>query len=616
MRVSGSRQSDVVAALLGLMMILVIGATSALVFVTGDINEKGRLTGESDTVAKSIGRSISEVVARAVKLGIPLADLNGVDSYFSDVMAANPEVDGLAIADMSGTFLFEKGRSATTDFRDAVLVEIPGTEKSDVGRVLVVPSYSLAHDIHRRAIMIAIAVTLLAGLVAGVWVRLYRIELIDLPRARLVASCRAVGRGGFDNYSPVPEESPLRPLGRAAARLVAPVRRHAREARALAEEIRAIDVTGAFRSRVEAAMAPLAAYRFDQLEQPLRRGGWAGWLVLPVVVAGGATLPLIAGFAADRIGNDPLAAAAMGGGIVASALGALIGIASASLIAVRVPRLAAVVGLLVAAGATGATFKIHEIIPFALAQLAAGIGFWLAVWGLMVRGGALMRRPWSGALILLCLLGIGPTVGGITAEIVGRRDAFLTCAIAMAALALIALLQADRSSSRAGFGPRASIKLHELAAPVGIAIALTAWFQIELAGNVYRTDYATLAFHFAVAGSGMALAWIAGLRLPTALGVAVTGLAVLASLTPVAPDWVISLALGLGVGLVGVRLASRAFSLSVVAALAVGVAAGGLVEGLSYVVAYSPLVACGIAALLLACVAGIGDLSARRRQKG
>ncbi|MEW5422386.1 hypothetical protein [Amorphus sp. 3PC139-8] len=599
------------ATLLGLLLALVIGATSALVFATGDMNEKGRLVRESDTVAKSIGRSIAEVVARAVKLGIPLADLNGVDGYFSDVMAANAEIDGLAIADMSGTFLFEKGRSDDTDFRDAVLVVIPVDQK-DVGRVLVVPSYQLAHDIHRRAIMIAIAVTLLSGLIAGVWVRLYRIELIDLPRARLVASCRAVGRGGFDDYSPVPEESPLRPLGRAAARLIAPVRRHAREARALAEEIRAIDVTGSFASRVQEAMAPLAPFRFDRLEQPTRRIGWSGWLALPILAVGGATLPLIAGFAADRIGNDPLASAAMGGGIAASALGALIGLALARLIAVRVPRLAAVAGLLLAAGATGVTFTIHEIVPFALAQLGAGIGLWLAVWGVLVREGAMARRPWSGALILLCALGIGPILGGITAEIVGRRYAFLTCAIALAALALFALLQADRGSSRAGFGPRRTGNLADLAAPMGIAIALTAWFQIDLAGYQYRTDYATLAFHFAVAGTGMAIALLSSLRLSAAIGTALTGLAVLIGVTGVAPGWAISLAVGVGIGLVGARLASRVFSLSVVAAFAVGVVAAGIVEGLSYLVAYPALLVCGVAALVLTGVAGIGDLQSAR----
>lgn len=584
---SGSRQSTLRAGALALLLALIVAAAAALMLATGARLDRSGIKASSDDVVASIGHSIGELVSRAVGLGIPLADLYAVDGYLDDVIRANPELDGIAITDIDGKVLFERQREPDLPFLSAVAVPIE-LDKELIGRIEIDASYTVARTVRMRMLAVAVATSILAGLLAAVWMRIYRLEMLDLPRARFVASSRSVGRGGFGDYSAPPEDSPLLPLGRSAARLIAPVRRQARNAASLAEEIRAVDVTNAFTGRVEAALKPLAKYRFDHLRQPIRQVGWGGWLVLPVVALIEAARPLVGGFAADRIGTNRLADVAIGMALTGDAFGRLLGVAAAYFVAVHLPRTATVLGLLIAAAGTAVTFTIHETVPFAGARIAVGFGLWLAVWSLLMRSGGIRRTPWIGALLLICAWGVGPILGGLVAEIFGRRNGFLLIGCAIGFLALLGLLQPPRPSSRAALAWR-DPRLTDMAAPLVAALVLTTWLEVHLSGHMMRENYVGLAMHFALASGAMAVPWWLSVRLPVLAGAAVAVVAAWLAALSLVPPVAVSVIAGLGFGLIGASFGARAYALPTATALTAGLLAAGGLNGVSYVAGTPPL---------------------------
>lgn len=594
---SGSRQSTLWAGTLGLLVALILASVGALMLATGARLDQTGLKNASDDVVASIGHSIGGLVSRAVGLGIPLPDLYSVDGYLDDVIMANPEIDGIAVTDTDGKVLFQRSRWPDQPFQSSVAVPIDLNDKT-IGRIEIDASYVVARTVRIRLLSAAIAASILAGLFAAIWMRLYRLEMLDLPRARFVGSSRAVGRGGFGNYSPPPDGSPLLPLGRAAARLTTPVRRQARNAAALAEEIRAVDVTHAFTSRVEAALKPLSTYRFDHLNQPARQVGWSGWLILPAVILIEAARPLVAGFAADRIGTDPLADVAIGLALTGDALGRLLGVLAAYLVAVHLPRAGTVLGLLIAAAGTAATFTIHETLPFAGARVAVGFGLWLAVWSLLVREGGVRRLPWRGALLLLCAWGVGPILGGLLAEIFGRRNGFLVIGGAIAFLAAVGLFQPVRPTSRAAFAWR-DPSLAELGAALVAVLALTIWLEVHLSGHMMRENYVGLSMHFGLAAAAMALPWWLSVRLPVLAGAALAAAAAWLATVAGVPPVTVSVLAGLGFGLVGASLGARAFTLPTATALTAGLLLAGGLDGLCYVTGSQPLVLSAAVATVL-----------------
>lgn len=600
---SGSRQSTLWAGTLGILLALMVAAVATLMLATGARLDRTGLRDASDDVVASIGHSIGELVSRAVGLGIPLPDLHEVDGYLDDVIQANPEVDGIAITDPDGTVLFERSRWPDRTFHSAVAVPIE-IDKTVVGRIEIDASYAIAGTVRMRLLAVAIAASIFAGLLAAIWLRIYRLEMLDLPRARFVASSRAVARGGFGDYSAPPEDSPLLPLGRAAARLIAPVRRQARDAASLADEIRAVDVTNAFSGRVEGALKPLSAYRFDHLRQPNRQAGWGGWLVLAVVCLIEASRPLVAGFAADRIGTHPLVEVAIGLALTGDALGRLLGVLAAYVVAVRLPRTATVLGLLIAAAGTAATFTIHETLPFAGARVAVGFGLWLAVWSLLMRAGGFRRMPWAGALLLLCAWGLGPIIGGLLAEIFGRRNGFLLIGGAIGVLAFFGLLQPTRGSTRTVLSWR-DPRVSDLAAPLVAVLVLTTWLEVHLSGHMMRENYVTLAMHFALVAGAMAVPWWLAIRLPVLVGAAVAVVAVWLATLALVPATAVSIVAGLGLGLITASLGARAYALPTATALTAGLLLAGMLDGICYLTGGQPLtLAAAVAtALVVASVA-------------
>ncbi|MDQ0317547.1 MFS transporter [Amorphus orientalis] len=613
MHASGSRASDRVAGLVGLVLSIAVGAVFALVLLASLRSEEARLYEASRMVATSIAQSISDVVQRAVQVGIPIKDLTGVDPYLSGIIDANEEVDAVAISDANGEILFRAGKPAEETEADAVSVPVAVGNRT-VGRILVTPKFVAVATVRHDIAALALASSILAGLLGGLWFRLHRLEEIDLPSARLVVACRAAARGNFADYSSPPENSPLRRLGTRIARLTAPVRRKARDAYALADEILAIDVTGAFTSRVQDALAPLSAYRFDHLTQPYRRAGWGGWIVLPMLVAAEATAPLVGNFMADRIGPEPIAQLYVGGGFIAEALGRLLAIPVVLLIAARLPRAGMVAGLLLAAVGIGSTYWNHDPYQFAVARFAAGFGIWLAAWSALTREGTARRLPWRAALLLLCAWGIGPVLGALIAEFFGRRMAFLITGIATAILALVCLTQPWRGTSRASLSWRGP-PLPALLALVAVMAVTVAWLQIHVA-LFMPIRYSLLALHFALAGAAMSVPWWTGLRLQLPVSASIALAAVVAYLLAPVPVWPISVAVGFGFGAVIAGLGAQGFRMASATAMIAGFMLAGIASVVGFILNLEPLsIVCVLAAaLVLTAAATSARTGARRTQ--
>lgn len=67
---------------------------------------------EMDRKAAAIGRDVTAQVDRAVRYGIPLGQLVGVDDFFAPLLESNPEIRYLAITDDLGRVLFLRGAEA------------------------------------------------------------------------------------------------------------------------------------------------------------------------------------------------------------------------------------------------------------------------------------------------------------------------------------------------------------------------------------------------------------------------------------------------------------------------------------------------------------------------
>src|SRR5690606_20304426 len=73
---------------------------------------------ELDSTTAVIARSLATEIDSALAFGIPLPALAGIDPWFDDVIAANPAVLGLAIADRDGRI--RHARQLPADIRAAL----------------------------------------------------------------------------------------------------------------------------------------------------------------------------------------------------------------------------------------------------------------------------------------------------------------------------------------------------------------------------------------------------------------------------------------------------------------------------------------------------------------
>jgi hypothetical protein len=91
--------------LFALITVILVAASVFLSWQTLGLFESS-LTPELNKKAQVIGLNAVSDVERAVGLGIPFTELNGVGSYLGEIKNTYPEIEYVAVTDASGNLLY------------------------------------------------------------------------------------------------------------------------------------------------------------------------------------------------------------------------------------------------------------------------------------------------------------------------------------------------------------------------------------------------------------------------------------------------------------------------------------------------------------------------------
>lgn len=527
------------------------------------------LAASSVDLATDVGGTVRDAVERAVEAGIPFAELAGVEPFLATIVESEAGVAAIALVDGDGARLHAYGTPPADAPAGPARLALAGPDGA-YGEVVVYPTFAAVRDAWADSLAFALGTVLALALAVGLFVRVVLVEAMELPALRLQAAAIAAGHGHFVQPPREPPGMPLAPLARALSAAVFDLERRLRDARVMVEEIRTIDFKSELSGRLAPVLATLSAYRTRRDAGRVRSAGWLGWWAIALLLAARAGDGLATGFAADRVGDDPLALAAIGAGLGVEAIGALLALAAMARVVPRPPLLAAILGAIAAAGAALLVFDTHDLWAFLLARAVAGFAAMTAVWALLSRPGAVSRRPFFPLLLIVAGVAAGPAVGALLAEVVGRRLAFLTMAIALSVLAFRFVLRLAGETGR----PRLPVVVlcAERAIAVGGAVAgPVALLHVVAGGDALLAEHARLGLAFAVFGAGLALAAASGRRPPATVPLALmAALLAAAALAPAAPAEAVALPAGLLAGALYARAGSAAFAPSglAVAALA------------------------------------------------
>ena len=202
----------------------------------------------------AVGASLQSAVNDALAFGSPLAGLRGVDSYMDMVLAANPDIQGLAVADQGGHVLFRRGAAGTAIPLGpaAGMAILPvGGGGGDAGFVAVVSRPQAIRMVFGREggrMALALAACLgLAGLAA-----------IMVARGTLLAPLRALcahltdgAAGRFEDFAAPPGGDELALFGQALAVTSLQIRERADRFAAYTEELTRVVADPAAADHVE-----------------------------------------------------------------------------------------------------------------------------------------------------------------------------------------------------------------------------------------------------------------------------------------------------------------------------------------------------------------------------
>lgn len=568
------RTSDRAALWFALIVALIVGIASTAIGLEIYAGRRAEVVAASRAVVRSVGAAVAQTVERAVGYGIPIDRLYRADAYLAQSMRASGEISAIILQDTGGRVV--AGAGAASQVEPVVVpVTVAG---SDRGRLLLFPAYTIARQTRTTIVQMAIVVTVLAGLAAGILMRALLAETIDLRRARFAAAARRVARGYFGENTPPLWDSPMSALNVAAGTHLAAVRSEARAVAALADEIRAVDFDGTLAPRVARAIAPLGPLPAFQASVRQRFNTlWAGWWALAVLALAGATRPLLASFAADRIDAGLFQAVQVAGSVALGAAGQLAGLLAALLV-LRARPLAIALALALVAGALVWVSDSRGFSPVLIARLLIGFGTGFAVWSLIALDGRFLRQPFRWALMLLAAEGAGPILGVLCDQMIGRRLTLEIAGVLAGVLAILALALRTRSTARLRLAlpPHA---LRPLAALTLSTAAAVAFMDGALSGGPVRDDLARVALGYALFGGGLAvLPLIRPGRRATA-GLAALALLAAAALSawfPAGPLPLAPLPAGLALGAVATLAGGLTFTAAGGVALAGGALTGAL----------------------------------------
>lgn len=240
-----NRSQIVLVILVGLAVLL-----PWLAMAVGTL-EAGRtvLAPEVERRVETVGRGAVQSIDHALSLGIPLADLNGVEAFFGEMFVHNPEVAWIAIVNTSGTVVHVAGAAGAVG--DAAAPPVGASLSGDPNAV-VLPLK--AHDVEAGQLVLrwsvageatvmarslaAMTVVLMAGLVAA-WEISRALWGVGVEASALAVDrfVRRILKGDLTGAIPVAGQDVLGRLGGEVTRLTRLVNYRSEELQALAQDV-------------------------------------------------------------------------------------------------------------------------------------------------------------------------------------------------------------------------------------------------------------------------------------------------------------------------------------------------------------------------------------------
>ncbi|MBS7700859.1 MULTISPECIES: hypothetical protein [unclassified Chelatococcus] len=537
--------------------------------------------------AEAVGRALSGQIEHALSLGIPLDKLVRVEDYLKTVVASAPQVDAVALLDDSGRPVFAT-REGVAGLTFAVN---GGGQRATL--VLSMESPFLSAATVRLEMLIG-AAAILGGMIAFLIASLFLEMHLAPARARLGFALARAARGDFAITIATTGRGRTSAAFRALAQRIEPVHAAARRLADAVATVRAIDFDGSLSKRLEPLLASVAETRgladIDPGETarstvPGLAAVCSRALLLISLYAG--ALPLIANFAIDRGSNVIPTPWWPVSPLVAEGLAVLAAVLIAQRCSSNVSRILSAAGVALAGIAYAAVFWCRSYELFVGLRICAGLGLGLALTPLL-RDPRLSAHPRALiALMGVACVAVGPLLGGLVAEAIGRRGAFLLLGLAL--LATVPIAAALPSAAASAVAPRLnrSAAAAWLLVPL-MLVPLSALVLVIIPAGPGFDNYAEGAGLVVVAGLAMVLGPVMATTAASLL-VALSGALWLLPLAgvhlPGAWLWPVCCVL-LGIG-VGSLLKSRASSVlkhvpAVVAGLVLGVAVAPLAGAIGF----------------------------------
>lgn len=599
----GNKRDDRIALAIGVFFFALLLAAALWLSSTVFEEKLEDLTITSRDAAETLAHATADDIAKAVGYGIPLERLRGTETYLAGIVDPGTLVSMIAVLGPDERLLFRAPAGSGPVPGSAVRAPIV-VDGAVVGSILAEPSPRIVDGARERLYAAAVASALVIASFVAVVLRLAGLERTNLPQARIGASASAVGHGVFADFTPAPR-GPIRRIGQRAAHRMAPLRRQYRQLMQLTDEVRALDTSGVMTERIAAAVAPLERYHFDRplhsRVQPSVRLRWPLFALACLLAA----RPLVASFAADRIGSDPLAGVAVASSLAAFAIGGIAGLFLARLRLLRGTKLARFLGMVVAGLALGATAFIRDAMPFVLAEFVTGLFGMLALASAFMAEGSAPRAPWRTGLVLIAATAIGLPLGALLAEAEGRRLAFATVG-ALAVISGFVAIGGPASRPRTSL-PRIGLPLAAMASVTATVAVMVSFIEVDLSVARMRENYAGLALASALVG---AAAFLPVTLLPrriailAPLGALLAALALTASLAGL-PVYAAAILIGLAFGTTFAGVGAKGVSAGSVCCFLLGILLAAVAEATTaLLVLPQGVVACAVT--LIVALVGLG----------
>jgi predicted MFS family arabinose efflux permease len=437
-----------------LSVTVVLVLVAAMVFLSARTAERAErlLTPELERKAAMVGGATAALIDRALDVGIPFEQLQGLDGYLDRTLAANPDLASITIRDTSGKVLYGAERIAV-----APAVRLPIGEKSGRTEILAVgldPTYAREIVsglwIDLLIVMFVTALIALELVYVGFGATVY--GAIEGVERRL----RTIRRGDLRLHTPVEGETEFGRFARSLdARLdalhehYAALRRHIGERGdnmanqaldLLKARFRLGETLGAPPAAVTAVRAPLFVFMFaEELTRPF----------LPVYIRDLAAP--IDGWSRDFVASLPM--------VVFLAVVALtqpfLGSTTDRIGRRRCLILGAVLGLV----GYVASAAVSDLVGLTLARAVSGLGFalvFVSAQGFVIDSTDIRQRSSGMAMFIGAILvaGLcGPPIGGILADRLGIPATFIIAGLFAAASLGLALLCMPKDGARKLHGP-------------------------------------------------------------------------------------------------------------------------------------------------------------------